>query len=424
MNLLAEITRITGSFGALSDDALAAAVRSLEEVGRAIDTARAVGAAEVARRSDPALGYAGLAVREGHRTPQHMIAVLTGSSRASAARRVRVGEAIASLSIGGLPLDQADVVARALGDLPDSPARGAAVDQLLSTAKTVDADTLAIHARAVRLALEAPSALEAEALLRHQRYLRIGPEIDGLRRLSGLLDPESAAVLVAAFDAATSPRRGGPRFIDPEARRAAAELAADERTDDQLRLDVLVDLVRVASAVGDKPVLGAARPAVRVVIAARDLTGDGWASLEGAIAPVSAATARRIACDSGVLPVVLGTDSEVLDLGRTARVFSPAQRTALAVRDGGCRWPGCDRPPSWTEAHHLLEWSRGGATSIENGVLLCRHHHLLVHNNGWRIERTDGGLAVKPPSDIDLLQRHRPLPVKSVVASRLATVSR
>jgi len=417
MKLLAELTLLTGQFGELSDVDLVDAVRSIEEAGRAVDTARALAAAELQRRSDPALGYSGLAVREGYRTADRMIAALTGSSRAAAAQRVRVGVAMNDLPIAALPIDQADVITRALGDLPDSPARSAAIDQLLAAAHETDANTLAIHARAAREALEEPSALDAEAALRSQRYLRVGPEIDGLRRLSGLLDPESAAVVVSAFDAVTSPRCGGPRFV--EAADAAAELRADERTDDQLRVDALVDLIRVASAVGDKPVLGAARPAVRVVIAARDLERDGIAQLEGVSAPISAATARRIACDSGLLPVVLGTDGDVLDLGRTARVFSPAQRVALAVRDGGCRWPGCDRPPSWCEAHHLDEWSRGGATNLDNGVLLCRHHHLLIHNNGWKVERGPDGLAVRPPRDIDPLQQHRLMPTKSGVVLRL-----
>ena len=413
MNLLADLTLLTQRFGELSDSEFVDSVRWIEKVGRAVDSARALAAAELARRSDPTLGYAGLSVREGYRTPDRMVAALTGSSRAAAAQRLRVGSAMHELSLGSLPIDQADVITRALGDLPDSPARGAAIDQLLAAAHETDANTLAIHARAAREALEEPSGLDTESALRSQRHLRVGPEVDGMRRLSGLLDPESAAVVVSAFDAVTSPRRGGPRFVD------AAAAADDERSDYQLRVDALVDLIRVASAVGDKPVLGAARPAVRVVIAARDLQRDGFAHLDGVVTPVSAATARRIACDAGVLPVVLGTDGEVLDLGRTARVFSPAQRIALAVRDGGCRWPGCDRPPSWCEAHHLDEWSRGGTTDLANGVLLCRHHHLLVHNNGWKVLRSKHGLEVRPPTTVDPLQRHRSLPTKSRVVVRM-----
>ena len=90
----------------------------------------------------------------------------------------------------------------------------------------------------------------------------------------------------------------------------------------------------------------------------------------------------------------------MLRLGRSQRLFSAQQRIALAARDGGCRFPGCDRPPSFTEAHHITPWSRGGRTDVNDGILLCRHHHLLVHNNGWEIRRRGHGFAVLPPPGV------------------------
>jgi hypothetical protein len=93
---------------------------------------------------------------------------------------------------------------------------------------------------------------------------------------------------------------------------------------------------------------------------------------------VSAAEARRIACNAGILPIVLGGGSAVLDLGRTARLFDKTQRVALAARDGGCAFPGCDRPPARTEAHHVTPWACGGKTDVANGALLCGFHHRLV----------------------------------------------
>lgn len=103
---------------------------------------------------------------------------------------------------------------------------------------------------------------------------------------------------------------------------------------------------------------------------------------------------------------VLFDGRRVIDVGRSSRLFTRRQRVALAARDGGCRFEGCDRPPSWTEAHHIEWWSRGGATSIDNGILLCRHHHLLVHDHGWNIrpdphpERpgSNGWLIDPPPA--------------------------
>ncbi|WP_345761064.1 HNH endonuclease signature motif containing protein [Diaminobutyricibacter sp. McL0608] len=111
---------------------------------------------------------------------------------------------------------------------------------------------------------------------------------------------------------------------------------------------------------------------------------------------------------------MFGGASEVLDVGRARRLFTGSQRVALAERDGGCRWPGCDRPPSWTEAHHIDPWAAGGRTDLDDGVLLCRHHHLLLHNNGWRVVRArdPGQFALIPPRELDAQQRPRPMPTR------------
>jgi len=107
---------------------------------------------------------------------------------------------------------------------------------------------------------------------------------------------------------------------------------------------------------------------------------------------ISAAQARRLACDAGILPAELGGHSEVLDLGRTRRLFSPAQRKALAIRDRTCRAEGCDIPAAWCEAHHAAKpWSREGRTDLKDGLLLCRFHHHRAHDQAWRADRlTDG----------------------------------
>jgi HNH endonuclease len=87
-----------------------------------------------------------------------------------------------------------------------------------------------------------------------------------------------------------------------------------------------------------------------------------------------------------------------LEVGRTSRVVTAAQRAALVVRDGGCAVPGCDRPPAWCEAHHLVHWLHGGATDLANLALVCRAHHRAVHEGGWRLTRQpDGHLTATPP---------------------------
>jgi HNH endonuclease len=97
-------------------------------------------------------------------------------------------------------------------------------------------------------------------------------------------------------------------------------------------------------------------------------------------------------------PVLAGAPSEPLDVGRASRVVQPGQRSALAVRDGGCVFPGCDRPLAWCEAHHLIHWLDGGPTDLANLALLCRAHHRAIHEGGWRLARApDGRLTATPP---------------------------
>ena len=99
---------------------------------------------------------------------------------------------------------------------------------------------------------------------------------------------------------------------------------------------------------------------------------------------VSAETSRRLSCDASVVRVVHEDGDSRLDVGRRTRTISPALRRALDIRDKGCRFPGCGR--RFTDAHHVRHWADGGATNLENCLLLCRHHHRLVHEGGWRIE--------------------------------------
>jgi hypothetical protein len=130
---------------------------------------------------------------------------------------------------------------------------------------------------------------------------------------------------------------------------------------------------------------------------------------------------ERIACTSGTVPIIFDQHGQAIDVGREHRLFTRRQKDALAARDGGCRWPGCERRPSWTEAHHVEHWKRDhGATDLANGILLCRHHHLLLHDNHWEIGRdSDGGYWLIPPPDIDRTRTPRPMPHKSAALSDL-----
>jgi hypothetical protein len=124
--------------------------------------------------------------------------------------------------------------------------------------------------------------------------------------------------------------------------------------------------------------------------------------------PISAAWARRLACDARVIPTVLGSDSEPLDIGRSTRTIPSGLRKALITRDRGCAFPGCRRPPRWADAHHIWHWADGGPTALDNLVLLCNHHHDVIHHTAWHVAIENGRPVFTPPAWLDPLQRPRP----------------
>ena len=132
--------------------------------------------------------------------------------------------------------------------------------------------------------------------------------------------------------------------------------------------------------------------------------GTGTMAFTG---PVTAATIRKIACDADIIPVLLGTQGRILDIGRTTRLFPPHLRKAITARDQGCTFPGCTIPAPWCEAHHITYWSQGGTTSADNGTLLCSHHHHLTHKEQWTIQPRNGIPWFIPPPHLDPTQTPR-----------------
>ena len=354
---------------------------------------------EIARRSTREHGYDGLAQRSGARTPDALVSQLTGSTGTEARRLVSVGVMMTEpqpwlggvaegVSAGEVSVAAASAISTGLG----IPSASVAADdlhdtaqQLLAEAGAVSPERLARRARELRDDLDAAGVADREQTLRDRRYLKLTPQDDGMTRLFGLLDPESAALITDVIDCVTAPRRGGPRFVDPAAASRADVLEQDSRSTPQLALDALVEMVRIAAVADSGTLFGTRIPSMRVHVTAADLTTrTGAAIVEGQTTALSIATAERLACTDGYVPILFHPDGSV-DVGRTQRTYTSRQRTALAAIWGGCAHPGCDRPPSWCEAHHATPWHAGGPTDISNGILLCRHHHMLVHNNGWSI---------------------------------------
>ena len=154
------------------------------------------------------------------------------------------------------------------------------------------------------------------------------------------------------------------------------------------------------------PQHGVANATIVVTVDETKLRAGAGEALLDTGGAISIGETRRLACNAGLLPIVLSGESKILDLGTSRRLFDRHQRLALAVRDRGCVFPGCERPPAWTEAHHRIPWSEGGATDIDNGCLLCSFHHHLVHQGEWDLTLAPDGITeVIPPARIDPQRR-------------------
>ena len=165
--------------------------------------------------------------------------------------------------------------------------------------------------------------------------------------------------------------------------------------------DALLEVCGLARAAQDCPSTAGEPPHLTVTIDWEALrTGLGVATLDYGTR-ISAADARRWACDAKIIPVVLGGRSEPLDVGRALRTVPLSVRRALVARDRGCAFPGCDRPPGMCQAHHCRHWIDNGETSVENCVLLCEAHHRHVHHTGWEILIHPGHVEFIPPTIID-----------------------
>jgi hypothetical protein len=217
-------------------------------------------------------------------------------------------------------------------------------------------------------------------------------------RLTGWLDRESASQVRAALDPLSAPRSAGREDAGP---------GPDLRSPGQRRADALVEVCRIAMACGELPDNGGDRPQVVVTVNLDTLRAQvGAATLDDG-SPLSATAARRLACDAAILPAVLGSAGQVLDVGQQRRLFTGPLRRALILRDRGCAFPGCDRPPRWCDGHHMISWADGGPTSLNNAVLLCGHHHRLIHHSPWQVRQSpaDGLPEFIPPEYVDSQQR-------------------
>ena len=405
--------------GSLTPGELVAVNDAFGMLKRHVDAAFAPVAAEISRQSRRELGKESLAKRQGFATPVSLISTTTGASVGEAIRLVQVGEATAprvALSGERLPAKHPHVADAVASGRLGMTAAAAIITLLDKLALRVDAARLDAGERELvalapglrpeelnRLIARAEAHLDPDGLeprheaLRAERSLLL-QERDGMLVLTGKLDAETGAPVKAAIDALVGDTLRRNEHADDADR--------DFRSVKQMQADALADLCRHAIGCDQVPTRPTATVVVRVDLA--DLqTGTGAATIDGFDQPLPAGALRRLAADAQIIPCVLGTGSDILDWGRAKRLFTPAQKLALADRDGGC--VSCGAPPAWCHGHHIAWWDRDtGPTNLTNGVLLCTGCHHRLHRDGWDIHIDGPGTHARvwliPPPWID---KHR-----------------
>jgi len=396
---------------------------------------------------------------------------LSGSSRMSpgtATGIVKLGQALVewadtakALKLGRISTAHAKVLVGFFAHLPDGVPPAALPEcerYLLDAAATENPVELARRAAALRHLLEPVEGSIPDAENVELNDLHAATTLGGRGMVKANFDAETMEMLLTALSALSAPRPG-------------TDGTADRRSAGRRQADGFTELLRRYLNRGESPVEGYERPHLSLLIHAADLASEdapqdtqedtattddasdpaagseqtaeseqtagseqtaaagnpsrpaaergayeamfgtrpgtpGWMPWLG---PISAASARRIACDCELTAILLDEDGVPLNLGRSQRLVSPQQRRALIARDHGCAFPGCGRPPAWTQAHHLKHWIDGGTTDLANLVLLCTRHHRVIHHNGWDIVMgTDGHPWFLPPEWMDPLRQPRP----------------
>ncbi|QWT23675.1 HNH endonuclease [Subtercola sp. PAMC28395] len=447
----------SGGFGAaapcgLADEELLAWVVTGEALLRCAEGIVVEAAGELAERSKREHGDDRLTVKHGCADVVSLISGLTGVSKKTAAARVKLGMAVrSSMSVvglvnesnfpsvqealreGRLGVDSAQVITRMLGDSARRVGFGAdlhecermlvlAADPRADVGLSLSADQVAVMVAQWQGHLDPDGAEPTARELEEKRGLWLRQQVDGTFKVGGLLTAVQGAKWQAIAQTILSPRL--PTFTSDEnadytdddtgddTDDEVSPVLADSRTREQLLVDGFTAYIDRVAGLPGMPVLCGARPTINVHVTLEDVVdgrGVGW--VDGVDQPVPVATVEQLLCHGDVIATVM-REGRVLQHGKTKRLFTPAQNRALAARDGGCVWPGCGRPPSWCETHHVLDWrDKGylpGRTDVDNGVLLCHFHHSNVHKSRWKLVMITGAPHIVPPPEIDWTQTPRP----------------
>ena len=310
---------------------------------------------------------------------------------------------------GRVSPEQAAVIVAAVDKLPlDAGVRAHGEQVLLDEASKLNATDLAQVAKRLvtvvdpeKAERDAEKALDREDRAAHLgRFLSITEDGAGGVRLRGRGTVEDAALLKAALLPLTKPEPAMD-VEDPD-----CEQLTDPRDHGARMWDALVTTAEHALSTDLPPDCHGARPRVTVTTSLDVLRRQiDWATLGTSASmtddglELAPSVVRRLACDADIIPVALGGQGEVLDVGRLHRLVTPPLWRAVACRDRHCAFPGCTRPPLMCHAHHIVHWVDGGETKLENLVLLCGQHHRVLHHTPWqvRINPDDGRPEFLPP---------------------------
>lgn len=427
----------------MSDDGLVRVTEVLGELARRVQALQAPVAAELAARSRSGSGD-DVARKHGYASAERLIASATGSRYREAVKLVAVGQATApraaftgevlpprhphlaaALAAGRVCVDAADVIRRFLDRVAPRADRvelGEAEQFLVDRAPIVGADGLRRLVKLLEARLDPDGVKPREDELRAAREFRIWEDEHGMIRFAGAADPVNGAPIKLAIETlvgaelhnARDARRRMQRDQGADAASPAPNSDGDdavfveERTILQMNLDALADIARHSLAASDAPAPLRQATVVFRVEADAVRTGRGHGTIDGIDQPVSIPSIQQIAMSAGISLLYVGDTCETLELGRSRRLFTQAQKLVLIERDGGCAWPGCTKPPSHTQAHHIRWWKRHkGTTDLDNGIMLCAHHHHRIHNDGWVIYIEAGFTWFIPPAHLDPERRPR-----------------
>ncbi len=376
----------------LDDDELASDLDEIERAGRVLEAERARRLAEFERRG--AHADDGFLSLSSWLVARHRVAPST------AARRVRVARTLHAMPLAAEAFSTGELSDAAIGLLASAreshPEEFAhAEEALLQAARTLPVGGLRSVITYWQQAQDLAKAEADEEARFERRRLHVSPTLDGMVRIDGDLDPEAGQAVLAALRA----------VMDADAR---ARRIPELRSPAVRRADALGQICRSWLDSPSRPMIAGERPHVVVTLDLEALEGRAGRSELQDAGPVTPEAARRLACDAKVSRVITDGASRPLDIGRSTRVVPPSIRRAVIVRDRGCAFPGCGRPPGWCDTHHIRHWADGGQTSVDNVVLLCRPHHRAIHG-GFLVEMMEGRPVFARP-DGTALDATRPPP--------------